>query len=128
MALASGDITLCYVQPECFRRGVGRALMDDLEGWLRLRGVQRVSLNSTRTGEAFYRHLGYRQAAPPLTHEGLQTLPMVRSLSRLRLTNDQGPKSSGRLSVSRTGKPACALRDRNAHLSGVLFWSLSIAY
>ncbi|MEJ6818585.1 MULTISPECIES: GNAT family N-acetyltransferase [Pseudomonas] len=79
MALASGDITLCYVQPECFRRGVGRALMDDLQGWLRLRGVQRVSLNSTRTGEAFYRHLGYRQAAPPLTHEGLQTLPMVRS-------------------------------------------------
>lgn len=83
MARASGEILLCYVQPESFRRGVGRALMHNLEGWLRIRGVQRVYLNSTRTAEAFYRHLGYQQAAPPGLSTGLQTVPLHKPLSSL---------------------------------------------
>ncbi|RON77734.1 GNAT family N-acetyltransferase [Pseudomonas fluorescens] len=80
MAQASGDISLCYVQPEYFRRGVGRALMQDLEGWMRVRGVAHADLNSTRTGRAFYRRLGYRESAPPVEYQGLQTLPMHKSL------------------------------------------------
>lgn len=80
MASARGDITLCHVQPECFRRGIGRALIDDLEGWLRILGVSHASLNSTRTGEAFYRHLGYREIAPAALHQGLLALPMTKSL------------------------------------------------
>ncbi|WLH33960.1 GNAT family N-acetyltransferase [Pseudomonas sp. FP2196] len=80
MAQRSGDIVLCYVQPESFRRGAGRALMNDLQGWLRVRGLHHVHLNSTRTGEAFYRHLGYRASEPPLMHKGLQILPMCKSL------------------------------------------------
>jgi len=81
MAQVSGEILLCYVQPESFRRGVGRALMQDLEGWLCVRGVQHVHLNSTRTAEAFYRHLGYQQAAPPGHSTGLQTVPLHKPLS-----------------------------------------------
>lgn len=81
MAQASGDISLCYVQPESFRRGVGRALMQDLEGWLQVRGVAHADLNSTRTGRAFYRRLGYRESAPPVEYQGLQTLPMHKSLA-----------------------------------------------
>jgi ribosomal protein S18 acetylase RimI-like enzyme len=80
MARASGDILLCYVQPESFRRGVGRALMLDLEGWLRVRGVSHADLNSTHTGQAFYRRLGYHKSAPLLECNGLQTLPMHKSL------------------------------------------------
>ncbi|PKA72275.1 ribosomal protein S18 acetylase RimI-like enzyme [Pseudomonas baetica] len=80
MAQASGDISICHVQPECFRRGVGRALMSDLEGWLRVRGVSLANLDSTRTGEAFYRRLGYREAALPLIHNGLHILPMSKRL------------------------------------------------
>ena len=80
MASADGDIALCHVQPEWFRRGVGRALIDDLEGWLRIRGVAHAHLCSTRTGEAFYRHLGYRDTAPSRLHKGLQTLPMSKPL------------------------------------------------
>ncbi|WP_256809682.1 GNAT family N-acetyltransferase [Pseudomonas siliginis] len=83
MARVSGEILLCYVQPESFRRGVGRALMHNLEGWLRIRGVQHVYLNSTRTAEAFYRHLGYQQAAPPGLSTGLQTVPLHKPLSSL---------------------------------------------
>jgi len=81
MAQAGGDISLCYVQPESFRRGVGRALMQDLEGWLRVRGVLHADLNSTRTGRAFYHRLGYRESAPPLEYQGLQTLPMHKPLA-----------------------------------------------
>jgi GNAT superfamily N-acetyltransferase len=81
MATSNGDISFCYVQPECFRRGAGRALMTDLEGWLRIRGAIHIQLNSTRTGEPFYRHLGYRESAPALSHKGLQTLPMSKPLT-----------------------------------------------
>ncbi|UQS13173.1 GNAT family N-acetyltransferase [Pseudomonas sp. HS6] len=80
MALADGDVTLCHVQPEWFRRGVGRALMTDLEGWLLTRGSARSVLTSTRTGEAFYRRLGYRESAPPLIRHGMRSLPMHKPL------------------------------------------------
>lgn len=79
MATTTGDIAFCYVQPEWFRRGAGRALMEDLQGWLRIRGVLHINLISTRTGEAFYRRLGYRESAQPITHKGLQTLAMRKS-------------------------------------------------
>lgn len=81
MAQANGDVLFCHVQPEFFRRGVGRALMTDLEGWLRIRGAIHIQLNSTRTGEPFYRHLGYRESAPALNDKGLQTQPMSKPLS-----------------------------------------------
>lgn len=81
MAQVSGDIVLCHVQPESFRRGVGRALVNDLEGWLRVRGTLHAHLNSTRTGEAFYRHIGYCESAPCLDHKGLQILPMCKPLT-----------------------------------------------
>jgi GNAT superfamily N-acetyltransferase len=80
MAQASGDILLCHVQPESFRRGVGRALMLDLEGWLRIREAPHADLNSTRTGRAFYRRLGYCESAPTLEYQGLQTIPMHKLL------------------------------------------------
>lgn len=81
MAASSGDVTFCHVQPEWFRRGAGRALMADLEGWLRIRGRPGVALKSTRTGEAFYRHLGYRESAPALLHHGVKATPMHKSLA-----------------------------------------------
>ncbi|CAI8757894.1 putative N-acetyltransferase YhbS [Pseudomonas sp. IT-P2] len=81
MAAANGEITFCHVQPEWFRRGAGRALMGDLEGWLRIRGQPRVRLASTRTSEAFYRRLGYREAASPFAHHGILALPMHKALA-----------------------------------------------
>jgi hypothetical protein len=55
--------------------------MEDLEGWLRVRGVSHADLNSTYTGQAFYRRLGYHKSAPPLEYQGLQSLPMHKSLA-----------------------------------------------
>nr|AAF80270.1 unknown [Pseudomonas sp. JR1] len=39
MAAISGKVAFCYVQPECFRRGAGQALVRDLERWLTDQGL-----------------------------------------------------------------------------------------
>lgn len=80
MATASGDIGFCHVQPEWFRRGAGRALMSDLEGWLRIRGVTLACIASTRSAAAFYRHLGYRELAPAISDPGLHRVAMHKAL------------------------------------------------
>ncbi|WP_166224253.1 GNAT family N-acetyltransferase [Pseudomonas atagonensis] len=81
MASDNGDILFCYVLPEWFRRGAGRALMTDMEGWLQIRGSARAHLDSTRTAEAFYRRLGYQASAPQPARRRLKTLPMYKRLA-----------------------------------------------
>ncbi|MBT2294443.1 GNAT family N-acetyltransferase [Pseudomonas fluorescens] len=80
MASASGRIAFCYVQPESFRRGVGQALVRDIEAWLRGRGVARVRLNSTRSSQAFYRHLGFEQSADAFAIGGVKAIAMHKPL------------------------------------------------
>ena len=75
MAAISGKVAFCYVQPEWFRRGAGQALVRDLEGWLTDQGLHQARLNSTRTSEAFYRHLGYQPVS--YTHLTLPTILLV---------------------------------------------------
>jgi GNAT superfamily N-acetyltransferase len=81
MAAISGKVAFCYVQPEWFRRGAGQALVSDLEDWLINNGLARVRLNSTRTSEAFYRHLGYQPCAKTFTVAGLYAIPMHKALT-----------------------------------------------
>ncbi|EIK94915.1 GCN5-like N-acetyltransferase [Pseudomonas sp. M47T1] len=82
LALASGEICLCYVQPESFRRGVGRALMAAMEAILRRQGHHRAMLYSTRTACAFHEHLGYRQTGRPMRLSGLLLVPMDKLLGK----------------------------------------------
>lgn len=81
MAAISGKVAFCYVQPEWFRRGAGQALVHDLEGWLTNQGLRQARLNSTRTSEAFYRHLGYQPCAEAFAVAGLQAIPMRKALT-----------------------------------------------
>ena len=80
MAATNGALAFCYVQPEWFRRGAGQALVHDLEGWLIARGLCRARLNSTKTSEAFYRHLGYEPCARTFMVAGLRAIPMHKGL------------------------------------------------
>ena len=80
MAAISGKVAFCYVQPEWFRRGAGQALVQDLETWLIAQGLPQARLNSTRTGEAFYRRLGYRACAETFAVAGLHAIPMHKAL------------------------------------------------
>jgi GNAT superfamily N-acetyltransferase len=81
MAAISGKVAFCYVQPEWFRRGAGQALVRDLEGWLTDQGLRQARLNSTRTSEAFYRHLGYQTCAETFAVAGLHAIPMHKALT-----------------------------------------------
>ncbi|MHC8319482.1 GNAT family N-acetyltransferase [Pseudomonas sp. GB2N2] len=96
MAAASGKVAFCYVQPEWFRRGAGLALVHDLEGWLMDNGLAQAMLNSTRTSEAFYRHLGYQPCGETFTVAGLHAIPMHKTLTPPPWKADQGSKSSAR--------------------------------
>ncbi|WP_448108784.1 GNAT family N-acetyltransferase [Pseudomonas azerbaijanoccidentalis] len=80
MASVSGEVAFCYVQPEWFRRGAGQALVRDLEGWMIDQGSRQSRLNSTRTGEAFYRRLGYQVCAETFAVAGLHAIPMHKAL------------------------------------------------
>lgn len=82
VALASicGKVAFCYVQPESFRRGAGKALIRDLEAWLIDQGLQRVRLHCTRSSELFYQHLGYRPCARAFMVAGLEVIAMQKSL------------------------------------------------
>ncbi|WP_433769684.1 GNAT family N-acetyltransferase [Pseudomonas putida] len=81
MASTCGKLAFCYVQPEWFRRGAGQALVRDLEGWLIDQGLQRVRLHCTRSGELFYRHLGYQPCARAFMVAGLEAVPMQKDLA-----------------------------------------------
>ncbi|RON48232.1 GNAT family N-acetyltransferase [Pseudomonas frederiksbergensis] len=81
MATSSGRIAFCYVLPEWFRRGAGHALILDLETWLLGQGSRQAHLNSTRTSEAFYRRLGYRECAQTFSVAGLYAIPMHKALT-----------------------------------------------
>jgi GNAT superfamily N-acetyltransferase len=50
------------VRSDWRRRGIGRALMQQFEGWAKLRGAKLVAL-ATRRAAPFYRALGYEESA-----------------------------------------------------------------
>ncbi|WP_287810308.1 GNAT family N-acetyltransferase [Pseudomonas sp.] len=81
MALASGEVCLCYVQPESFRRGAGRALMAALEHFLGTAGHSHAMLYSTRTAAGFYARMGYRPMGRPVSFTGLVLTPMRKPLA-----------------------------------------------
>ncbi|WPP01453.1 GNAT family N-acetyltransferase [Pseudomonas sp. HR96] len=82
LAHADGEILHCYVLSEFSRRGVGTALMSELEEQLLERGCVTACLSSNLTGQGFYRHLGYREVGQPLRMGGLTLTPMEKSLVR----------------------------------------------
>lgn len=81
MAHSNGEISLCYVLPEFFRRGIGHSLMCSLER--RLTRVGRVSavVYSTLTGQGFYQHLGYRENGTAMRVGCVALRPMHKPLS-----------------------------------------------
>jgi ribosomal protein S18 acetylase RimI-like enzyme len=80
MAHVEGEVLLCHVQPEFIRRGIGTALMAELENHLLEQGCISAYLNSTQSGRGFYHRLGYRETGQPQHHAGLNVMPMEKSL------------------------------------------------
>ena len=59
LVLASSELRACYVLPSATRRGVGTALVREIERIAREHGLSHLSLESSVTAEPFYRALGY---------------------------------------------------------------------
>jgi putative acetyltransferase len=72
LALESCELRACYVAPAAGRRGVGSALVHEIESAARERGLSMLELDSSITAEAFYRKQGYEVCEPSghILHNG----------------------------------------------------------
>lgn len=59
LVLADSELRACYVLPSAARKGVGSALVADIERIGRQHGLKDLELISSLTAEPFYRALGY---------------------------------------------------------------------
>jgi putative acetyltransferase len=62
LVVANNELRACYVVPEAARRGVGTALVQNIERIAREHGVSRLELHSSVNAEPFYLSVGYRVA------------------------------------------------------------------
>ena len=58
--IASSELRACYVEPEAARKGVGTALVREIERLAEETGLQRLELLASVNAESFYAFLGYR--------------------------------------------------------------------
>lgn len=79
-ATAAGEITLNYVAPEARFRGVSKAILAELERYLREQGRTRSTLSSTQTAYRLYQAAGYRDAGKPQTWCKGSCQPMAKNL------------------------------------------------
>jgi putative acetyltransferase len=68
----TAELRACYVTPDAGRKGVGLALVEEIERAARERGVPHLELDSSVTAESFYRIAGYEvvQRAEHVLHNG----------------------------------------------------------
>lgn len=59
-SLDGDEIKALFVDPSYQRRGVGQAMMEELEEYARTMGLKKVMLKSSITAYDFYKKLDYR--------------------------------------------------------------------
>src|SRR5439155_9456222 len=60
LVLSSSELRACYVEPEAARKGVGTALVREIERIAEESGLQRLELLASVNAESFYTFLGYQ--------------------------------------------------------------------
>lgn len=59
LVVSHAELRACYVAPTAARRGVGSALVAEIERVAHHHGLSHLTLESSTTAEGFYRQLGY---------------------------------------------------------------------
>ena len=77
---AVGEVHAVYVHPDHARRGVGSALLAELEGYARGRGLDRLSLQSSLNAVGFYERAGYERVGEGESPGGLVVVGMEKVL------------------------------------------------
>ncbi len=85
--LATGRIDAVFVLPKYMRQGIGRALMNHLEGLAVSAGLAALQLDATLNATSFYRSLGFEGDERTVYHSSLGVslvcVPMVKLLRSL---------------------------------------------
>ncbi len=73
----NSHISLLFVDKEYHKRGIGRALMEELCSYLKAElGIARVTVNASPFGTGFYHRLGFTDLQPEQTASGIRYTPM----------------------------------------------------
>ncbi len=78
---STGKIERVAVRPAYRRRGLGRALMQTMEGALATAGCEEIVLHAQRAVVSFYRELGYHRVGDSFEEAGIPHVGMRRTLS-----------------------------------------------
>ena len=74
------EVHAVYVHPDHARRGVGSALLTELEGYARGRGCRKLSLQSSLNAVEFYERAGYEKTGEGVSPGGLAVVEMEKEL------------------------------------------------
>ena len=74
------EVHAVYVHPDHARRGVGSALLAELEGYARGRKLQKLALQSSLNAVGFYERAGYERVGEGESPGGLVVVEMEKRL------------------------------------------------
>lgn len=76
-----GHISLLFVDEDYQRRGIGRALIGTLATYMKEEmGLNRMTVNASPYGVAFYHRLGFEDLGPEQEKDGIRYTPMEKLL------------------------------------------------
>ncbi|EOS28771.1 hypothetical protein C807_03292 [Lachnospiraceae bacterium 28-4] len=74
---SNSHISLLFVDKEYHRKGIGKALMEGLCGYLRTElDIRRVTVNASPFGTEFYHRIGFTDLESEQTSSGIRYTPM----------------------------------------------------
>lgn len=76
----AGKLALCYLLPQALGRGMGKALLAQMEAQAKEWGIKAVQLHSTAGAVAFYASQGYTQAGNVRSQYGVDTVFLWKAL------------------------------------------------
>lgn len=95
IAVKSNEITLLFVAPQYFSKGIGKALLKEAINW-HLYKFDSIILNSRKQALGFYQSLGFKKAGEPFcvgSYQKIMLTPMEVAREQLQRTLES-PKDS----------------------------------
>ena len=92
----SGYVSMLFVDGSYHRRGIATALMGTMVCELKLRGFNKITVNSSPYGLPFYRHFGFAPTGPGQKKDGFIFTPMEYTPGEIWDVLDENGNKTGR--------------------------------